>query len=120
MRKSWFRTLSLCVLMTFVVNTVTADIAHAGVIEAPHVLMLPPGSLVSRSPNFSLPGLKAIKVNPQDPFKIDFIVDRADQLVTAQEQAEQTQTLTKYFLSFLALPEEDWTPNRKRVNVSYT
>ena len=74
----WFRVLSVFVLLSFVTNVIAVDIAQAESAFVHNVVMLPPGSLVSVSPVFSLPSLKAITVDPKDPFKIDFIVDNTE------------------------------------------
>ena len=63
--------------------------------------------LIGASPALSLPTLKAISIDPKDPFKIDFVVDSADQILNQKTGQEQVNLLVKYFLSFLTLPEED-------------
>ncbi len=102
----WFRLLCWTILFTFGSNVIGEDAAHAWSLAEPqNAVMLPPGTLITASPAFSLPTLKAISINPNDPFKIDFVVDTADQSEEAGQ--EQVNLLVKYFLSFLTIPEEE-------------
>ena len=80
-----------------------------------------PGVIVHLSPEFNPPILKGIKVNPDNPFRFDFILDKGDNSqnssviarseATKQSQQEQLKTeatkLIKYFLASLTIPEKD-------------
>ena len=71
-----------------------------------------PGVRVNLSPEFNPPILKGIKVNPDDPFRFDFILDQGDSpsLVQRGGQGELKQEATrliKYFLASLTIPEKD-------------
>ena len=106
--KPWFQLLSWTVLLAFVSNVIGQDAAQAWSIAEPQNIIMPaPGMLISSSPAFSLPTLKAISIDPNDPFKIDFVVDSANQSLSEKIGQEQVNLLIKYFLSFLTLPEED-------------
>ncbi|MBF0123186.1 MAG: hypothetical protein HQL21_07280, partial [Candidatus Omnitrophica bacterium] len=59
------------------------------------------------SPVFTTAYLKAMVINPADPFKFDFVIYRGDEPLTQeQKQAEYTK-LIKYFLASLAVPDTD-------------
>ena len=104
----WLRLLCWVVLITFGTNVLGTDAARAWTISEPQNIIMPaPGALIPASQAFSLPTLKAISINPNDPFKIDFVVDRANQGLSEKDRQEQINLLIKYFLSFLTLPEED-------------
>ena len=106
--KYCYQVLCCVVLLTFVSNVIGEDAARAWSIAEPqNIIMPPPGMLIPSSPAFSLPTLKAISIDPNDPFKIDFVVDSAQQGLNEKEGQEQVNLLIKYFLSFLTLPEED-------------
>jgi len=65
----------------------------------------PPGALVRLSPEFNPPILKGLKVHPDNPFRLDFILDKGDR---QQEQLEQESTkLIKYFLAGITIPKKD-------------
>ena len=104
----WFRFISLIILFTFGSNIIGEDAARAWSISEPHnIFMPPPGVLISSSPALSLPTLKAISIDLKDPFKINFVVDSANQSLSEEKGQEQVNLLIKYFLSFLTIPEED-------------
>ena len=72
-------------------------------------LRLPaPGVMVALSPAFDPPILKGIRVHPNDPFRLDFILDRGDgQPDDAQVLRVESTKLVKYFLASLTIPEKD-------------
>lgn len=95
-------------MITFSGNIIGEDAARAWSIAEPQNVVLPPaGTLLPTSFAFSLPTLKGISIDPKDPFKIDFIVDTANQSLKEKLGQAQVNLLIKYFLSFLTLPEED-------------
>jgi hypothetical protein len=56
-----------------------------------------------RSESYQSPTLLGLKVNAQDPFQFDFIVDTGN----GEFDAMQGQELLDYFLGVLAIPRED-------------
>jgi len=75
-----------------------------------------PGVRVGLSPEFNPPILKGIKVNPNNPFRFDFILDQGDSPGVIASEAKQSQQeqlkteatrLIKYFLASLTIPEGD-------------
>ena len=106
--KSCLRLVCLIVLFTFCSNIIGEDAARAWSTAEPQNVIMPiAGVLMPASSAFSLPTLKAISIDPKDPFKIDFVVDTANQTLNQELGQEQVNLLVKYFLSFLTLPEED-------------
>jgi len=63
-----------------------------------------PTTLISTSKAHSYPVLKGLKIDPNDPFRLEFIVDREGQ---ADVSDEEMTRLVNYFLAFLTIPEED-------------
>jgi glycosyltransferase involved in cell wall biosynthesis len=71
-----------------------------------------PGVMVPLSPEFLPAVLKGIKVNPNNPFRFDFILDQGDAVIarseaTKQSLKEESTKLIKYFLASLTIPEKD-------------
>jgi len=62
-----------------------------------------PGVMVPLSPEFNPPILKGLKVNPTDPFRFDFILDKGDSFPLKSDATR----LIKYFLAGLTIPEND-------------
>jgi len=90
------RVLSVLILTLFIVNITPVQAAS---------LNLPaPTQFIPLSDSYSFPVLKGIKLNPDNPLKIDFIIDTADKDNISKQEAEQ---LINYFLAGLTLPEED-------------
>ena len=63
-----------------------------------------PDKLIASSKHFSYPILRGIKINPDDPFRLDFIIDPQD---TKNVTREDTDKLINYFLACLTIPEDD-------------
>lgn len=71
-------------------------------------LKLPPPSKIKPvSKPFQPLVLKAITVNPQDPFLFDFLIDKGDSKLEGAALDAETQKLVKYFLAALTIPESD-------------
>jgi hypothetical protein len=65
------------------------------------------GEQVALSSAFSPVLLKAVKVNPDNPFQFDFIVDVGSSNLKDDELKAQAQKLIRYFLASLTTPEND-------------
>jgi len=75
-------------------------------------LSLPhPGIRLPLSPVFNPIALRGIEIDPAKPFQFEFILDLGDAQESAAHVKEQSQTLMKYFLAALAIPEEDMWVN---------
>jgi len=73
-------------------------------VQAQEFLLPAPGVMVPLSPQFDPPILKGIKIHPDNPFRIDFILDVGDGSKPSQNEATR---LIKYFLASLTIPEND-------------
>ena len=63
------------ILATFLISSVIGPMPQA---SAENISLPVPGVMVHLSSLFDPPILKGIKVNPDNPFKFDFILDRGD------------------------------------------
>lgn len=66
-----------------------------------------PGQAVALTPAFAPALIKGLCVDPQNPFKFDFIVDVGDSGLEGEAFNEETMRLIKYFLASLTIPEKD-------------
>ncbi|MCP4652251.1 MAG: hypothetical protein GY858_02555, partial [Candidatus Omnitrophica bacterium] len=66
-----------------------------------------PTKLLKVSDQFNYPVLCGIKFYPQDPFKFDFVIDKKDSNIADGEIKEEALKLIRYFLSSVAIPEDD-------------
>jgi len=107
------RLISILVLLAFFGNCVTPGIIWAQDFNLPQ-----PGAMINLSPSFNPPILKGIKINANNPFKFEFILDQGDSQNPSspnaligdphQEQLkEEANKMIKYFLASLTVPEKD-------------
>ncbi len=74
------------------------------------IVSLPaPGTMVPLSPAVDLPVLKGIKVHPNDPMQLDFVLDQ--QTKTKVIGDAEAKKLVKYFLASLTTPEQEMWVN---------
>jgi len=66
-----------------------------------------PGQMVALSPAFSPTVLKGIKLDPKNPFRFHFFIDRGDSSLSQGELKQESAKLIKYFLASLTIPEKD-------------
>ncbi|MBF0485941.1 MAG: hypothetical protein HQL16_05460 [Candidatus Omnitrophica bacterium] len=100
-----FKLISVVVLVGFILSSVVPPRqALAQALNLPQ-----PGTMVTLSPVFTPTQLKGLAIDPQNPFKFDFLIYRGDEkLVDADKQSEYSK-LIKYFLAALAVPDnEQW------------
>jgi len=62
--------------------------------------------MVPLSPSFTPTILRGVEIDPQNPFKFEFIVDRGDQELSPEELKAESEKVIRYFLAGLALPED--------------
>ncbi len=96
-----------CLILSFFSSTVIGPAYAQGVQELPV-----PGAMVALSPAFEPVLLKGLKVDPQNPFAFDFIVDTGSDPVIANEEKQsqlkaEADTLIKYFMAAMTVPEKD-------------
>ncbi|MBF0386603.1 MAG: hypothetical protein HQL20_01955 [Candidatus Omnitrophica bacterium] len=93
-------------LMAFVATSVPVAYAQTLVLPAP-------GAMVALSPSSTPAVLQGLKVYPNNPFRLDFILDKGDEVASTLPAAtlltteETSRRLIKYFLAALTTPEKD-------------
>ena len=63
-----------------------------------------PGTMVNLSPAYEPMLIKGLKINPENPFKLDFIIDAGGNHTI---NAASSSKLIKYFLAAMTVPEKD-------------
>lgn len=66
-----------------------------------------PVELISTTKHFNLPLLKGIKIDRENPFKFDFIIDEGGGNFNRNGLKSEAAKLIKYFLSSLTIPEKE-------------
>jgi Tfp pilus assembly protein PilF len=75
---------------------------------AQQALTLPvPGTRMELSSAFEQPFLRGVKVYPDDPFRLDFILDKGDSKDSIEQLKSDSTRLIKYFLASVTVPEND-------------
>ncbi len=93
------------VLLAFLLTSV---IGPVGLVRAQEVFQLPqPGTRVGLSPAFAPALLKGLKVYPNDPFRLDFILDKGNSNTSSDNLKEESSRLIRYFLASITVPEKD-------------
>jgi hypothetical protein len=95
--------IALGLIFAFLVNTF-GPLPSA---QAQEFRLPAPGQMVALSPAFSPAVLKGIKLDPQNPFRFHFFVDRGDSSLSQEELKSESAKLIKYFLASLTIPEKD-------------
>jgi glycosyltransferase involved in cell wall biosynthesis len=89
----------LCLILVFLLTSTCPAGLYAQELTLPK-----PGTRVQLSAAYQPPTLKGIKVHPQNPFRLDFILDQGE---GANDLKEDSGKLVKYFLASLTTPDED-------------
>lgn len=92
----------LLLAVAFVFNMISPSLAQEVDLKLPK-----PSQIKPISKAYSPAIIRAVTVNPNDPFLFDFIIDKGDSNLSAQAFEEETQKLVKYFLAALTIPEND-------------
>jgi len=95
--------IGLGLIITFLANMLM-PLAQADEIALPQ-----PGAMISLSPNYEPLLIKGLKVNPHNPFALDFIFDTGNSTLTANtpQLKNESSKLIKYFFAALTIPEKD-------------
>ena len=96
------RIISACVCVAFLSNAVFPGVARAQDFRLPA-----PGVMVPLSAPIEPPMLRGIKVNPDNPFRFDFILDKGDSALNNDQLKGESNKLIKYFLASMTTPEKD-------------
>ncbi|MBF0595474.1 MAG: hypothetical protein HQL22_10990, partial [Candidatus Omnitrophica bacterium] len=88
-----------------------AMIFAAGSVEisyAQNVVLMPaPGVMASLSESFTPPMLDGVKVYSDNPFRLDFILDKGNSSDSVEQLKIESTRLIKYFLASITVPEKD-------------
>ncbi len=90
------------ILIAFTASCVVPSVHAQSVVDLPQ-----PGTMLALSPSFSPVVLRGIKVDPEDPFRFDFLVDPGDSGLTGDALKAPSSVLIKYFLAAVTTPEKD-------------
>ncbi|MDP8266488.1 MAG: hypothetical protein P9M07_06020 [Candidatus Aceula meridiana] len=97
------RALSFLMVICFLSTVIIPSEALAqGVLGLPQA-----GSLVSLSPGLTPVLLRGIQINQDNPFKFNFVIDSGNLDVSEADLRKESEKIARYFLSTLAIPEED-------------
>lgn len=106
-RHSLFTRLTACLLIgVFTLSIVSPPTVSAQMFSNMPGLPLP-GSMINLSAGYQPALLQGIIVHPEDPFQLDFIVDKGDSGLQGKELEDEISRLVKYFLAALTTPEEE-------------
>ncbi len=75
--------------------------------QADELFLPTPGTMVHLSPAYNPPVMKGIRVHPDNPFRLDFIVNQGSTRLNDGQLKQQSSKLIKYFLASLTIPEKD-------------
>ncbi|GEM_PF-5756626 len=70
-----------------------------------------PGTIVGLSEPFTPSLMKGLKIHPENPFLLDFIMDAGKNNLSSQELKSESEKMVKYFLAALTVPEKDMWVN---------
>jgi len=76
-------------------------------IDSAFLFMPPPGTKVNLSESYEAPVVMGIRLYPDNPLKIDFIIDQGDFIFDAATLTSESERLIKYFFATLTIPEKD-------------
>ena len=99
-----FRLTAVIVLLAFGAGVVPGPALAQGVFMLP-----PPGMMVAVTPGYVPVMIRGLTVHPDDPLKFNFIIDTGHSglALDSAEFRQESETLVKYFLAALTLPEQD-------------
>jgi hypothetical protein len=93
------RILNLFILITFCFSNLNSSLVFAQSVNLPT-----PGTMVALSAKGDYPLLKGLRLNPDNPLKMDFIIEPNGVPAVTKEDAA---LLARYFLAALAMPKKD-------------
>ncbi len=71
------------------------------------IVLLPIGNMLNLTQPYAPVTVKGLKINPENPFQFDFIIDPGDSGMEGEVLQEESTKLIKYFLASLTVPESD-------------
>ncbi len=98
--------IAVIVLVTFVLTSVGPICPIACSSEGGGRLPVS-GGMIHLSPAFIPAQLRGITVDPKNPLRFEFLVERGNSHLAGQQQEDEYQKLVKYFLAALTTPEDN-------------
>jgi len=95
--------LSVYILLCFLITSIIGP----NPIYAQEIRLPVPGVMVRLSPKFNPPILKGIKVYPDNPFRLDFILDKGNSSDSIEQLRIVSTRMIKYFLASITVPEKN-------------
>lgn len=102
MKNLFSKITSLVVVVCFVFSSLNISFASAQEFSLPI-----PGTMIHLSPDFELAHLRGMVIHKDDPFRLDFFVNKGEKPLGSIEKRKEYQNLIKYFLAALATPDDD-------------
>lgn len=103
-KPDFLRVLSCLILLSFLSGQASLS-SNASAQNA--LLFPPPGVMVTSTSGFMPALIKGIKIHPDNPLRMDFIIDTGSSGLTGQALKSEGQMLIKYFLASLTTPSQD-------------
>ncbi|MFH0754475.1 MAG: TolC family protein, partial [Candidatus Omnitrophota bacterium] len=104
-KRTWFRVLCSFLLLTYGSEILGMDLLRMREACAQSITFAPAmGVVLPQSSAVPFSSFKAISIDPADPLKLNFLVSAGD---GPKVDANESRWLVKYFLTFLAMPDED-------------
>lgn len=101
----WTRLLVGCLVTTLLAfPTVDIPVASAQTVSTP---MPAPGTMVGFTSHHTPVLIRGVMVDPNEPFRFDFLMDTGNAMVNDDDFQEESIRLIKYFLASLTVPEDD-------------
>jgi hypothetical protein len=95
-----FTALAMLVQYTFLPGAAQANMMT-------YANMPKPNEMMSLTEAYNPPMIHGITINPLNPFNYKFLASSGDEKMSQDELQIETETLIKYFLTALTVPEED-------------
>ena len=103
-----FKLLVVFVLQAFITTSLSTYFPNLSAYAQNQLYLPPPDKLLATSQQLQLPCLRGIKFYPNDPFKLNFMVDSgSDKSISDSDLKELSKRLINYFLTSLTIPEKD-------------
>ncbi len=94
------RFLSISLILAFIINGIIPSTGLGQGTDVMQAGMTPMSGVVTPA------HLKGMVLDPNDPFKVDFIVARGDRLLPADEKRPEYAKLIRYFMAALTVPDD--------------
>ncbi len=97
------QSVSMIILTAFICTAVRSP----SFASSPLAWMPEPGERISLSPEFTPANLKGMFIHSDNALQFDFLIQRGDLPLTAEQKQAEYKKLIKYFLASLAIPDEN-------------